>query len=76
MKVDETYRKINRFDDLDIFSRARLMNTGEYDEYLQEREIETYKQALLDIKVLIQNYGNEEKILNIINKALGDKENE
>lgn len=33
-----------------------------------------YKQALLDIKVLIQHYGNEEKILNIINETLGDKE--
>ena len=87
--VDETYRKINRFDDLDIFSRAKLMNTGKYDEYLQEKELETYKQALLDIKEYCKKeIGNIiayfdyidtkdlENILEIVNKALGDKENE
>ena len=46
--------------------------------YVSQTDIDCYKykQALLDIKVLIQHYGNEEKILNIINEALGDKENE
>ena len=38
----------------------------------QKRKLE--HQALLDIKALIQHYGNEEKILDIVNEALGDKE--
>ena len=39
-------------------------------------EINGLHQALLDIKVLIQHYGNEEKIIDIINEILGEKENE
>lgn len=40
----------------------------------QVLEITRLKETLLDIKVLIQHYGNEEKILEIINKTLGDEE--
>ena len=76
-------------DGLDIFERIRLMNTGEYEEYLQEREIEKYKQALQDIKEYIEKledsresddnfdilYYCKKDLLEIINKAIGsDKE--
>ena len=80
-EVNEVYRKMNRFDDLDIFKRACLMNTGEYEDYLLNNELETYKQALLDIKSIVdlfEEYPSNSEVVHdiseVVNKALGDKD--
>lgn len=68
-KLQDDYTKQSFYIWLDKEERKQY----DYEDYLLDIN-ENYKQALKDIKTLIQHYGNEEKIIDIINKALGDKE--
>lgn len=61
---------------LEYLRSNEYLNQVKWERNFNEELVKDLQQALLDIKTLIQHYGNEEKIIDIVNKALGDKENE